>query len=141
MSWSELAAHWPTVATASAGLGAGGLLKTLLDHKRAVRRATDEIAMNLVQQLTHRIESIEASASQERALCDANLAVLRHRVNNLSGSFDGLLLLIEMAPERAREFVTQIKEKRAVQEQAEAAEKAGVAAIALAMAAPKGADL
>lgn len=140
MTWAALAEHWPGIATAGAGLGIGGLVKTWLDHKRAVRRASDEVAMALVEQLTARVESVEASAAQERALCDANLAVLRHRVNNLSGSFDGLLLFIEMAPERAREFAARIKEKRAAQEQVEAAEKASVAALALAMATPREAD-
>ena len=139
-SLAGMAEHWPSIVTAGAGLGAGGLVKTWLDHKRAARRATDEVAMTLVGRLTQRMESVEANAAQERALCDANLAVLRHRVNNLSGSFDGLLLLIEAAPERAGEFVTRIKERRAEQERTEAAEKANVAAVALAIAMPKGGD-
>ena len=140
MSVPEILSHWPSIVTASAGMGLGGLLKTLLDHRRACRLQTDEVAMSLVQQLTRRVETVEAGAAQERAICDANLAVLRHRVNNLSGSFGSLLLMIEMAPERAREFAARIKEQRAAQEQAEAAEKASVAAAAITIACPKGLD-
>jgi hypothetical protein len=103
-----------------------------------MRRDGDAMAMNLVEQLTRRVETVEASAAQERVLCDANLAVLRHRVNNLSGSFDGLLLLIEADPARAREFVAHIKERRALQEQAEAAEKAALTAATVQAATPKG---
>ncbi|MBD8472169.1 hypothetical protein [Sphingomonas sp. CFBP 8765] len=138
MSWPNVLSHWPSIATAGAGLGMGGLLKTLLDHRRATRLQTDEVAMSLVQQLTRRVETVEAGAAQERVLCDANLAVLRHRVNNLSGSFGSLLLMIEMAPDRAREFATRIKEQRAMQEQTEATEKASLAAAAITGACSKG---
>jgi len=62
-------------------LGLGGMLKSWLDYRRSMRKQSDEVAMNLVTQLTKRIETVEASAAQERALCDANLSVLRHRVN------------------------------------------------------------
>lgn len=139
MSWEDLAPHLPTVATAAGGLGAGGLLKTWLDHKRAARRQTDEVAMHLVRQLNARVETVETMAAQERAICDANLSVLRHRVNNLSGAFDSLLLMAEMAPDRVPEFAARIKQRRAAQEQAEAAEKAAVAAAALSLTS-KGAD-
>lgn len=134
MSWAEMVSHWPSLATAGAGLGAGGIVKTWLDHKRERRRQTDKVALALVDQLTRRVETVEASAAQERVLCDARLSLLRERVCGLSGSFDQLLLTIELAPERARELAARIKEQRLGQEQAEAAEKAGVAAAMIAMA-------
>ena len=136
MTWAALTEHWPSLATAGAGLGAGGLVKTWLDHQRAVRRASDEIAMSLVQQLSARVASVEASAAQERALCDAHLAALRDQVGCLSGLFDNLLIVAELAPERVREFAARITERRARQEHAEAA----VTAPAPAAATPKGAD-
>lgn len=113
----------------SAGLG--GMLKTWLDHKRGVRKATDEVALSLVTQLTNRIEILEAESARERVLCDAKLGIQRHRINNLSGNFDALLLLIEMAPEKAADMVAKIKERRSQQEQAEAVEKAALAAVAV----------
>lgn len=128
MSWAEVTSHLPVIATAAGGLGMGGLLKTWLDYRRAARRQTDEVAMHLVQQLNARIGTVEAGAAQERAICDAQLSLLRDRVNNLSGSFASLLLTIELAPDRAREFAARIKEQGAAQEQAEAAEKASIAA-------------
>lgn len=137
MTWAYVTEHLPAIATAAGGLGAGGLLKTWLDHKRAARRQTDEVALSLVEQLKGRVGTLEAGAAQERALCDAHMAVLRHRVSNLSGSFDSLLMMAEMAPEHAQAFAARIRERRAAQEQAEAAEKAAVAAAVIAMTAPR----
>ena len=109
----------------------GGILKTWFDHKRGMRKDTDEVAMKLVAQLQERVAAVESSAERERALCDARLAVLRHRLNNISTMFDGLLLLIEAAPDKAASMVEKIKERRALQEAAEAAEKAAVEAAAI----------
>lgn len=125
---------WPmilTVFTAIGGMGVGGMLKTWLDHKRGTRKDTDDVAMNLVQQLSARLKKVEDSAAQADALCEARMSVLRHRMNNLSTSFDGLLMLIEMAPDKTGEFVTKIKERRVQQEQTEAAERATVNAAIL----------
>lgn len=137
MTWTDVSAHLPTLATAAGGLGLGGLLKTWLDHKRAARRQTDEVAMGLVGQLRGRIATLEAGAVQERLLCDMRMADLRHRVGNLSTSFDSLIMMAEMAPEHAQAFAVRVKERRAAQEQAEAAEKAAIAAVVAAMAAPQ----
>lgn len=130
-----ISAHWLTVlgilGTLFGGAGLGGMLKTWLDHKRGVRKDTDEVALTLVGQLKARVESLEAASDRERVLCDAKLAVQRHRINNLSGNFDALLLLIEMAPEKAAEMVAKIKERRAAQEQSEAIEKATLAAVGI----------
>ncbi|MEJ7933476.1 hypothetical protein WG907_04290 [Sphingobium sp. AN558] len=119
------------IGTLIGGAGLGGMLKTWLDHVRGRRKDTDEVALTLVNQLQTRVTSLEDSSDRERKLCDAQLAVQRHRINNLSGNFDALLLLIEMAPDKASEMVAKIKERRSAQEQAEAVEKATLAAIGL----------
>jgi hypothetical protein len=118
--------YWPLIVAFLGSLGLGGMLKSWLDYRHKARKQTDDMATAIVATLTGRLDAVEAQQAQERALCEANLGVLRHRMNNLSGSFDGLLLLIEMAPEKAAEFVARIKEQRAAQELAEAAEKAAV---------------
>jgi hypothetical protein len=130
-----LSSHWVALlgilGTLFGGAGLGGILKTWLDHKRGVRKDTDEVALSLVNQLKQRVETLETASERERVLCDARLAVQRHRINNLSSNFDALLLLIEMAPEKAAEMVAKIKERRAAQEQAEAVEKAALAAVGM----------
>lgn len=136
MRLADIAAHWPTLLTAIGGLGAGSILKTLLDHRRGMRRATDEVAMGLVAQLRERIVSLEAGAAQERALCEARLALLRHRVNNLAGAFDSIVLLIKAAPERAAELIKLVEDMRARQETAEAVEKAALQSAIIAAVSP-----
>jgi hypothetical protein len=126
--------HWPAILTALIALiGSGGLgvmMKTWLDHRRGVRKQTDDVAMSLVQQLKERVATVESEALRERVLCDAKLGIQRHRVNNLSSSFDSMLMLMELAPEKAPEMVKLVKERRAQQEQSEAIEKAALAGIA-----------
>jgi homoserine dehydrogenase len=128
---------WLVVSSMAMGLigtgGVGYLLKTVLDHKQRIRKQTDEVAMSLVMQQSERITQLEASIERERALCDAKLGVQRHRVNNLSMNFDSMLMIMELAPEKAVDAVRAIKERRAQQDTAEAVEKGAVAAIAAGM--------
>jgi hypothetical protein len=128
------AAWWQPLVAILASIGLGGMLRTMLDYRSRARKQTDDMATTMVKQLSDRVKAVEQASSQERALCDAQLSVLRHRMNNLAGSFDGLLLLIEMAPEKAPEFVVRIKEQRMAQEKAEAAERSSVRAAMIAAA-------
>lgn len=123
--------------SALGGLGLGTWFKAYLEHKRGTRKDTDEVPMGLVQRLTERVETVEASAAQERRVCDASLAVMRRRINNLSSNFDGLLMIVELAPEKASEFVARPKERRTQQGATEAAERAAVLAATVAGPAPK----
>lgn len=130
----EVIKTWPNVAViivamiGSAGLG--GILKTWLGHKRGKRKDTDEVAMNLVGQLQARVKQLEVVSEKERLLCDAKLAVLRHRQNNLSSMFESLLMIHEIAPERVNQAIAHIRERRREQETTEAIEKAAIAGIA-----------
>lgn len=140
-----LALNWPAIGSVVGALGGiGGITafaKVWLNHRHQMRKATDEVAMTLVERLQVRIEAleargerIEAEARQERMLCEARLAVQRHKFNNLDMSFDGLLSLIRVAPERAAEFVDDLIAKRQAQRAAEAAEAAQITQAALAAA-------
>ena len=82
MTWAAIVIGLLT--TLIGGAGIGGMLKTWLDHRRAARSQTDEVALTLVGKLEGRIESVEAEQRQERARCEAQLAALRHRVNMLT---------------------------------------------------------
>jgi hypothetical protein len=74
--------------------------------------------------LIKRVELLEVRLEAERARHDAQMAIARHRLNNITGCFDALLLLIETNPERAAEAVAKVKEMRAAQMEAEASENA-----------------
>lgn len=132
-------AVWPAILTGLAALlgsaGAGSVFTKWLDHKRGMRKDTDDLAVAMVEKQNVRIASLEAkvdlvekAADHERRLCEIQLAYQRHRINNLSSIFDGLVGMLDLAPERAAEIVAKIKERRVEQEQKEATEWAGVAA-------------
>lgn len=124
--------HWVAIvsgiATVLGSVGLGGMLKTWLDYRRGMRQGTDEVAMGLVDKLTKRVETLEREQAHERAVCDANLKVMRHRLNNVAATFDSLMMMIELAPDRASEIIKLVKERRAAQETMEGMERAAVAA-------------
>lgn len=96
-------------------------LKPLLIRLRNEREASllEERAQEMAT-MRARLEKVEA----ERA-------VDRHRLNNVTMCLDALLLLLETAPEKAAEHVARIKEMRAAQMRAEAAEKGAIHAAAI----------
>ncbi|MGH8518883.1 MAG: hypothetical protein ACREUE_15635 [Panacagrimonas sp.] len=71
-----------------------------------------------------RIEKLERRLEKQQLRHNAERALDRHRLNNVTQCLDSLLLLIEMSPDRAAEVVAKIKEMRAAQMFAEAEEKA-----------------
>lgn len=96
-------------------------LKPLMTKLRNDREASllEERAQEMAAQ-RERIEKLEA----ERAID-------RHRLNNLTQCLDALLMLLETAPEKAAEHVARIKAMRATQMAAEAAEKGAALAAAI----------
>ena len=119
------------VVTLLLGGGLGALLNTFFRHKRGVREETDDQAVKLLEQqaaMIVRLTKLERETAQERALCEARLQAERHRINNLDTNFDAMLLLYEVAPERASEWIAKFKERRAQQREAEAIEKAAITA-------------
>ena len=74
----------------------------------------------------------EMAAMRERLeKLEAERAVDRHRLNNVTACLDALLMLLETAPEKAAEHVKRIKELRAAQMQAEAEEKGQIMAASI----------
>lgn len=69
----------------------------------------------------------EMAAMRERIdKLEAERSVDRHRLNNVTQCLDALLMLLETAPEKAAAHVIRIKEMRAAQMAAEAAEKGAI---------------
>lgn len=83
------------------------------------------VRMDAVE-MAARTASLEAD--KQIAMLQAERAIDRHRINNVTQCLDALILLIEQDPAKASEAATRIKAMRADQMKAEALEK-GTAAI------------
>lgn len=94
--------------------------KQVIDEEAKFRAAL--VATNAA--LTERIDKVERLLRRERVRHNAERAVDRHRLNNITACFDATLMMLEMNPDRAAEVVAKIKEMRASQMIAEAEEKA-----------------
>jgi hypothetical protein len=77
---------------------------------------------------------LERKLDEKEAQHAAEMAIMRHRVNNSDQCLDALLLLLEQSPGKVREAVAMIKDMRAKQREAEAAEKAAFHAANIARA-------
>lgn len=109
-----------SIIAAASGLGVGGVIVKLLDHRRAKRAQSDHVALDLVEKLQGRVETLERQVAVERESCEAKLTAfavqieaVRVQASVAEQAFEGLLLAIEMAPERAAEVVARMREKRA----------------------------
>jgi len=109
-----------------------GILGLIIRHIGPWKRQAEEVAERLRTDLIRRVERLERTLDIERAIHKAERSLDRHRLNNVTQCFDALLLLIEMAPERATEAVQKIKHMREAQLMAEAEEKALVRAAEIA---------
>lgn len=86
--------------------------------------------------LRQRVEALERRLDDERRAHDAERAVDRHRINNLTQCLDALLMLLEMAPDKAGDHVARIKEMRERQASMESVEKATITAAVVTMTGP-----
>lgn len=116
---------------AGAWAAALGILGLLIRQIGPWRKQTTEAEQKLREDLLKRVERLERTLDRERIRHEAERAVDRHKLNNVTQCFDALLLLIEAAPERASETVAKIKEMRSAQIKAEAVEKAAIHADAI----------
>lgn len=131
MSFSTIAnsAQQMTVAGVwIAALGILGLLiRQVLPWRKQEADAQQQFRDELLARertLIERIEKLEAQLSRQQIRHNAERALDRHRLNNITQCFDAMLLLVETTPEKASEIVTKIKQMRAAQMDAEAKEKA-----------------
>lgn len=90
------------------------------------RKQNIDAEQRLREDLLARVEKLESTLERERARHDAERALDRHRLNNVTQCFDAIILMLEATPERAQEIVTRIKEMRSTQMRAEALEKAAI---------------
>jgi response regulator RpfG family c-di-GMP phosphodiesterase len=120
--------------TAGVWVAALSFLGILIRQIGPWKQQTAEVEQRLRDDLIRRLEKVERTLDSERAIHKAERSLDRHRLNNVTQCFDALLLLIEMAPERATEAVQKIKEMRSTQLRAESEEKALIRAAEIAAA-------
>jgi hypothetical protein len=109
-------------------------------NQSAEERLRDDL-MARVEKLETAVEGAAALLQAERAQHEAEMTIMRHRVNNSDQCLDALLLLLKAAPEKVDQAVKHIEEMRERQKKEIAAEKgaqagAKVATTAAAAAAP-----
>jgi hypothetical protein len=73
--------------------------------------------------LVLRVQKLEHDIKFQQIRHDAEMAVARHRLNNVTQCFDALMLLLKAAPEKAAEAIVHIERMRKDQLAAEAIEK------------------
>lgn len=96
------------------------------------RKQSIEAEQRLRDNLLARVEKLERVLDRERVRHEAERALDRHKLNNVTQCLDAVLLMLEAAPERAAEIVARIKMMRGDQRQAEALEKAAIHAAEIA---------
>lgn len=106
----------------------GLLIRQIGPWKRQVSEAEEHLRNDLLR----RVEKLERTLDRERTRHNAERALDRHRLNNVTQCFDALLLLIKANPDKAGEVVVMIEEMRAKQLIAEAEEKAIIRAAEIA---------
>lgn len=74
--------------------------------------------------LVRRVRKLEVQLERKEARHQAREALSNHKLRNITGCFDAMLLMLEMSPDRVPEIVAKIKEMRARQMVAEVKEAA-----------------
>jgi hypothetical protein len=101
--------------------------KQSIDAAQAFR---DELLLR-IESLEEKLEASRIREGVTQRRHEAERALDRHRLNNVTQCFDAMIMLLEASPERATEIVVRIKEMRADQIKAEAMEKAVIYASAI----------
>jgi hypothetical protein len=76
--------------------------------------------------LINRVTRLEQTLERERVYRDAERAVDRHRLNNVTQCFDAVMMMLKASPDRATDIIVHIEKMRAEQLKAEAIEKSAI---------------
>ena len=113
---------WTPILLSVANLLIGGLLVAIVRTRPALKKIANEREANLLDERAAEMENMRAKIER----MEAERAVDRHRINNVTACLEALLLLLETAPEKAAEHVARIRTMRAAQLAAEGAEKGAI---------------
>ena len=142
---------WNTAFLLLLNIIGGGIGVALIKRKPALNKIANEREANLLheraaemdsmrdrmkamesrlekQAAEHRAEKLawEARIEERERLYEADMALARHRVNNLDQSLQALLMLIEQDPAKAAEAAAKVRKMREEQLVREATEKATI---------------
>jgi signal transduction histidine kinase len=115
---------WTTALVGVLNLLVGGALVSWIRSRPSLRQIETSADADLRRDLLKRVETLERRLDEERALHEAQIAIMRHRLNNSDQCIDALLMLLETSPDKVSEAVVMIKDMRVRQREAEAVEKA-----------------
>lgn len=109
-----------TVSWAAFFVMLGVLIRQLVPWRKAKLDADQKLREDLLQ----RVQRLEHQLERQQTRHNAERALDRTSLNNVTQCFDAMLLLIEMAPEKAAETAIRIRDMRSAQMKAEAELKA-----------------
>lgn len=113
---------WTGALVGLLNLLVGGVLVAIVKSRPALKKLTNEREASLLEE-----RAAEMNKMRDRLeKLEAERAVDRHRLNNVTQCLDALLMLLEVAPDKAADHVAKIKQMRASQMTAEAAEKGAI---------------
>lgn len=117
------------ITTAGVWVVALGLIGILLRQIGPWKKQADDAQAHFRDDLLDRVRRLEKQLDLERARRElankrheAERAADRHKLKNITACFDALLMLIEAAPEKAKQHVDRIKKMRVEQLAAETEE-------------------
>lgn len=99
-------------------------LKKEIENEKLIHATEMRAFNNERDEMGDRLHILEKQMTRQQLRHNAERALDRHRLNNMTACFDAILMMLEMNPDRASEVVAKIKEMRAAQMLAEAEEKA-----------------
>ena len=134
---------WGAVFGAINAILGGGILGAWIKLRPKMREVNLTAEEKLRDGLIARIDKLEDDVAEaialrdtERARHEAEMAIMRHRVNNSDQCLDALLLLLKAAPEKVDQAVKHIEAMRARQKEEIAVEKGAQAGALVAAAMP-----
>lgn len=111
-------------------LGGGGVITAWVKLRPKMLELEQTAESRLRDDLMERVRKLEADAQTQAAIREAErlrheaeMSIMRHRVNNSDACLDALLMLLKTAPEKVAEAVIHIETMRARQQQEVALER------------------
>ena len=123
---------WTSFFTGISGASLLGILALVIRQIGPWRKQRDEAEQKLRTELLKRIGKLEKQLDTKERHHEAERALDRHKINNLTQCLDAVLMVLEAAPEKTVEVVARIKTMREAQILAEAKESAAIYAAKIA---------
>jgi predicted glycoside hydrolase/deacetylase ChbG (UPF0249 family) len=134
---------WGAIFALANLLLGGGVVTAWVKLRPKMREIAQTAEEKLRDDLMERVRKLEAAAEAqaaareaERARHEAEMSIMRHRVNNSDQCLDALLLLLKTSPDKVDQAVHHIEAMRVRQREEIALEKGAQVGAIVAAAAP-----